>query len=240
MNLAAATVGLLIFALVRYSASPASRFAWYAMTIGSLTAILATFASGGLDGVHRWVSVGGFRLHSATIVAPLIIASVASAPSPLLALATALATAVLLALQPDAVQTSSFAVACGVILVRDPRFRLPARIVGLFALAACSVASLIQPDPLKPVRHVEGILEEAIARGPAWATLAAVALLLLSAPYFVTWIRRRQNLALALGAYVALVSIAPTWGPFPVPIMGYGVSPILGYCIALALCARLT
>jgi hypothetical protein len=40
--------------------------------------------------------------------------------------------------------------------------------------------------------------------------------------------------------YVAMVTIAPAWGTFPVPIMGYGVSPILGYFIALALCARST
>jgi hypothetical protein len=57
-------------------------------------------------------------------------------------------------------------------------------------------------------------------------------------PYVVAWARRRQTLPLALGVYVAVVTIAPIWGTFPVPIMGYGVSPILGYFIALALCER--
>ena len=240
MNLAAGAVGLLMFALLRYLASPTSRFAWYVTTIGSVTAILATFASAGLDGVHRWVSVGGFALHASAIVAPAIIASVATAPRPHLAVATAVVTAVLLALQPDAAQTSSFAAASSVILIRDSRFRLSRRIGGLVALMACSIVSFVRPDPLKSVRHVEGILEEAIARGPAWGTLATLALLLLPTPYFVAWARRRHNLTLALGVYVVLVTIAPTWGTFPVPIMGYGVSPIFGYHIALALCARLT
>ena len=240
MNLAAGAVGLLIFALVRYWASPASRFAWYVVTIGSVTAIAATFASEGSDSVHRWVSVGGFALHVSAIVSPVIIASVATAPSAHLASATAVVTAVLLALQPDAAQTSSFAAACSVILVLDLRFGLPARIGGLVALMACSIVSFVRPDPLESVRHVEGILEEAIARGLAWGTLATVALLLIQAPYFVAWARRRHNLTLALSVYVVLITIAPTWGTFPVPIMGYGVSPILGYCIALALCARLT
>lgn len=240
MNLAAGTVGLLVFALVRYSASPANRLAWYAMTIGSVTAIAATFASEGLGGVHRWVSVGGFGLHVSAIVAPVIITSVATAPSAHLAIATAVVTAVLLALQPDAAQTSSFAAACSVILVRDLRFRLPGSIGSLVALMACAIVSFVRPDPLKSVRHVEGILEEAIARGLVWGTLAIAALLLLPAPYFVVWARGRHNLTLALGVYVALVTIAPIWGTFPVPIMGYGVSPILGYCVALALCARLT
>ena len=240
MNLVAGAGGLLIFAMVRYSASPASRFAWYVIAIGSMTAIAATFASEGLDGVHRWVSVGGFGLHVSAIVAPVIIASVATAPNTHLAIATAVVTAALLALQPDAAQTISFAAACSVILGRDLRFQLPGRVSGLAALMACSIVSFVRPDPLKSVRHVEGIFEEAIARGPAWGALATVALLLLPAPYFVAWARRRHDLTLALGVYVALVTIAPTWGTFPVPIMGYGVSPILGYCVALALCARLT
>jgi hypothetical protein len=146
----------------------------------------------------------------------------------------------LLALQPDAAQASSFAAGCSVIFVCDLRFGRHEKIGGLGALIACAIVSLVREDPLKPVRHVEGIVEVVTARGPAWATLATITLLLLPIPYLLSWTRHRQNLALALGAYVAMVTIAPTWGTFPVPIMGYGVSPILGYCIALALSARLT
>ncbi len=239
MNLAAGAVGLLIFVMMRYSASPARRFAWYVVTIGSVTAMIATFASVGVDGVHRWVSVGSFGLHASAIVAPVLIASVATAPRTRFAIATAVVMAMLLALQPDAAQTSSFAAACGVILMLDLRFGVRERIGCLTVLIVCSIVSLVRVDPLKPVLHVEGILNAAFERGAAWATLTTVALLLLPAPYFLVWARRRQSVALALGAYVALVTIAPTWGTFPVPIMGYGVSPILGYYIALGLSARL-
>jgi cell division protein FtsW (lipid II flippase) len=235
MNLAACGVGLLVFAVMTSSATLASRRAWYFVTIGSIAAILATFASHGLDGVHRWVFAGGFGLHPAAILTPLLITCVATAPSWRLAVATATATSIILALQPDAAQTCSFAAACGAILIHDPRLGPRARIAGLVALTACSIGSFVRLDPLEPVRHVEGIFEAVSARGPAWTVLATAVLFLLPAPYFFAWARNRQIVPLALGVYVAMVTIAPMWGTFPVPIMGAGVSPILGYFIALAL-----
>ncbi|MEA2787765.1 MAG: hypothetical protein QOG73_171, partial [Acetobacteraceae bacterium] len=124
--------------------------------------------------------------------------------------------------------------------IHDPRLGPRARIGVLVALIACSIVSIVRVDPLQPVRHVEGIFGVVTAKGPAWALLASVTLLLLPVPYVLARARRRQILSLALAVYVAMVAIAPAWGTFPVPIMGYGVSPILGYFIALALCARAT
>jgi cell division protein FtsW (lipid II flippase) len=225
---------------VRYWRSVLSRRAWYAMTCGCIMVIFATFASDGLDGVHRWLSIGGFKLHASAIFAPVIIACVATIPSLHVAGATAVTTAILLALQPDAAQACSFAASCGLLLVSDRRFGRRAMIGGLIALITCSIVSLVRADPLNPVEHVEGIYKVVAARGPGWASLATVTLVLLPMPFFLIWARHhRPPLALALATYVALVTIAPTLGTFPVPIMGYGVSPILGYYIALALSARL-
>jgi cell division protein FtsW (lipid II flippase) len=237
-NLAAAAVGLLLFALIRSSVGPANRSRWYLAAAVSITAILFTFVAHGLDGVHRWVYAGGLGLHAAAIVAPVIIACVATAPTRRAAIAIAIATAILLVLQPDAAQATSFAAGCGLIFIRDSRFGKRARAAVLIALIACAIVSIVRVDPLHPVRYVEGIVNIVSARGPAWALLAIVTLLLLPVPFVLSWARRRQALSLALAVYVAMVTIAPAWGTFPVPIMGYGVSPILGYFIALALCAR--
>jgi hypothetical protein len=92
LNLAAAAGGMLVFAVMRYRASPVSRASWYSIAAGSITAILATFASNGVDGVLRSVSLAGFGLHASAIVAPLIPACVATASGRLLAIATAVAT----------------------------------------------------------------------------------------------------------------------------------------------------
>jgi cell division protein FtsW (lipid II flippase) len=184
------------------------------------------------------VYAGNLGLHAAAIVAPVMIACVATAPTRRPAIAIAIATAILLALQPDAAQATSFAAACGLIVIQDRRFGTSARVAVLVALIACAIVSIVRVDPLHPVRYVEGIVNVVSANGPAWALLASVILLLLPAPFVLAWARRRQTLSLALAVYVAMITIAPAWGTFPVPIMGYGVSPILGYFIALALCAR--
>lgn len=240
MNLAAGALGLLVFAVMRYWPWPVSRPAWYLLTIGSMTVLLLTFAFAGVEGVHRWLFLGGFGLHAAAVVAPVIVVCVATAPTRLLMIATAITAAIILALQPDAAQACSVAAACGVILFCNLKSEPGKLAAGLAALIACAIVSLVRPDPLEPVRHVEGIFAVISEKGAAWALLATFALLLLPLPYFLpAWRRRHQCLALALGVYVAMVTLAPAWGTFPVPVMGYGVSPILGYYIALA-CARRT
>jgi cell division protein FtsW (lipid II flippase) len=208
------------------------------MTTGSIAAILSTFVSRGSDGVHRWVFLGSFALHVSAVVVPVLIACVASAPIQHLSIVIAVTTALLLALQPDAAQACSFAAACAVVLFLNLKFEPRKVTVSLVALLACSILSLVRFDPLSPVRHVEGIFGVVAARGSAWALLATVTLLLLPSPFLFAWARRRETLPLGLGVYVVMVLIAPIWGTFPVPVMGYGVSPILGYYIALGFAAE--
>src|SRR3954468_59840 len=182
-NLAAAAAGLVMFAVIRSSVGPANRSRWYWTAAGSITTILFTFASHGLDGVHRWLYAGNLGLRASAIVAPVIIACVATAPTRRAAIAIAIATAILLALQPDAAQATSFAAGCGVIFIRDLRFGPRARAAVLAALIACAIVSIVRKDPLDSVRYVEGIVNVVSARGPAWALLASVTLLLLPVPY---------------------------------------------------------
>lgn len=69
-------------------------------------------------GVHRWVSVAGLRLHASSIVAPLILLWVVAAASHGIrgALFISTTSALILALQPDTAQTTSFAAASAVLL----------------------------------------------------------------------------------------------------------------------------
>lgn len=236
-NLIAATTGYAVAVLMRHSVWSPSRPAWYSLTIGSVIALILTLTAHGFDDVHRWIFFGSFALHVSAVLAPVIILCVATAPNRRLMLITAAATAIVLALQPDAAQACGFAVACGVVLFYEWRSEPWKLGCGIATLAVGAILAFVRVDALTPVRHVEGIFEVISARGPAWSLMATVALLLLPMPYLVIWAQHRYRLALALGAYVAVVTIAPAWGAFPVPVMGYGVSPILGYYIALSLAA---
>jgi hypothetical protein len=49
----------------------------------------------------------------------------------------------------------------------------------------------------------------------------------------------RKDVGLALAGYFVAVALAPLFGWFPVPLVGLGMSAIVGYWLALgALCAR--
>lgn len=234
-NIAAAAFGVVIWSVGR-RLPPLRRHSSRALLATvSIATILLPFASEGMLGVHRWVSVAGLRLHASAIAAPLIILCVAAAAAHRISSALAIGAtgAFILALQPDAAQATSLAAACAVVLVRaqmKPRKAL----LSVALLVVASVAAFVRHDPLPPVAHVEGIFDVVSSRGPGPAATATVALLLVPVPFFVAWHRDRRPMALALGVYIAMTLLAPAWGTFPVPIMGYGASPILGYFIALA------
>ena len=68
----------------------------------------------------------------------------------------------------------------------------------------------------------------------AWLAAAIAALMLLPLPFVVHYVKYRDHHeALGLAAYFVIVCIASFAAPFPVPILGYGLSPFLGYFMAL-------
>jgi len=239
-NVAAAAVGLLLCASSRYLPDRVAPAIPLLAAIAGIGTLLLTFASEGLLGVHRWVPVGGFRLHAAAIVAPILIVCIAvlARRQSVASTAIAVASTTVLALQPDAAQATSLAVASAIILTREMGGRRAHSMIGLALLLGASVLAAVKDDPLPPVRHVEGIFGAVASMGTAWAAGGALSLLLLPLPFFVLWAYSRNSVPLALGAYIASTVLAPAWGTFPVPVMGYGVSPILGYFLALAFCYK--
>ncbi len=213
------------------------------LPLGALCALgvlLATFVSGGIEGVHRWVALGPVRLHGAAIVLPMALVSL----DRLLAAgrvrgAAALAGALLglLVLQPDAAQATAFSAAALVSLQRARASSVQRWLAGA-VLVAGTGAAWLRPDPLGAVPHVEGIVGLAASLGPASWAAALVALWLVPLPFFIAWRLRAgagdSHAALMLGVYVVGTLVAPLLGDFPVPLMGYGVSPLLGYFGALA------
>jgi hypothetical protein len=85
---------------------------------------------------------------------------------------------------------------------------------------------------------VEGIVGLAAALGTGWGIAAVASLLLLPIPFIAARGRGDGRLGLAFGTYVAVTILAAGVGHFPVPVLGQGASPIIGYFAAIGLLWR--
>ncbi|HEY0016141.1 MAG TPA: hypothetical protein VGC13_07465 [Longimicrobium sp.] len=240
-NLAAWAVGALLclgFARPRASTSRGTGLAVVAVL--TVAALAATLLAPGVDGVHRWLPLGPVRLHTAAVLLPLLLVALqglSRARGWWLSALVALGVAAVLLLQPDAAQATAFAAAALVLLLPGAG-RDPLRLAGMLALPVLAGLSWLRRDPLAPVPHVEEIVGLAAGLGAGWAVAAVVSLLVLPLPFLLAARGVARQASLALGAYVAVTVLAAFVGVFPVPVMGYGVSPILGYFAGAALLLR--
>jgi hypothetical protein len=148
-----------------------------------------------------------------------------------------IATALVLVLQPDAAQATAFVAGAVVLLLprRPAEGRAWIRLVPLLVLAGLS---WLRRDPLAPVPHVEGIVGLAAELGTGWGAAAAASLLLLPVPFFIGKGADDGRTGLAIGAYMVVTILAPALAHFPVPVLGQGASPIIGYFVAIGLLMR--
>lgn len=203
--------------------------------LGICVALLAlTFVDAGLSGVHRWLRIGGLRLYASAIFLPCMIYLLGlrlREEGNALPLVMIVGAAAILFLQPDAAQLSGFAVA-SLVLLASRRARSVPQYAVMLLLAAGTILAWIFPDSLDAVAHVEDILPLAFEQGFLWGLLGLGSLLLLPLPFFCG-AGQKGNAAMALGVYFAVVLLSTFFGNFPVPFMGYGISPIFGYMLAL-------
>ena len=203
--------------------------------VGVVTLIF-TFLDPGLQGVHRWIQPGPIRLYAAAIFLPMIImllGFLVERGSIRVAIVLTGCTVAALTAQPDAAQTTAFAVATFVIALGRFRWNWLLWPVA-FALAGISAWAWLRPDPLPRVTYVEGILDLASDQGVLWYATGFAILFVLPAPFLsVSPSRAGASTARALGCYFCACLLAPFFGNFPVPLLGYGASPIIGYFLAL-------
>ncbi|HEU0055061.1 MAG TPA: hypothetical protein VFQ39_17865 [Longimicrobium sp.] len=192
-------------------------------------ALAATLLAPGLEGVHRWIEVGPLRVNVAATLLPAVVVALANVGDRRWAWLAAAVVLGLLVLQPDASQAAALGAGMVVVLA-SLRISALVRAGGAAAVALAVAAACVRPDPLAPVPEVEGII------GLAWAwspVVAAVAVILLAAtvlyPLRLARGSRPPIPVLALAACCAVQALAPAFGAFPVPLVGMGMSPILGF-----------
>jgi hypothetical protein len=230
INLVALGAGIALLAIARLLPVPSAR---PLLLLGSAAALLATALFGSAaEGATRWVVVGGLSLQPSLILLPALLLAHVTKPDRWSSLAVALA-AVAMALQPD----RSLAAALVVVTLVDAAFR---RTPAAWATAAVPLLALavtiVRPDNLPAVAHVDQILWTSSADQPLAASAVWAGTLLLFVPAFVLWHRGLVGEAACFAALWATLVLSALLHNYPTPLVGYGASCILGYLLtALAL-----
>ncbi|HYD78349.1 MAG TPA: hypothetical protein VEC06_00945 [Paucimonas sp.] len=204
--------------------------------------LLLPMAAGAGDEPRRWVSLGGFRLYAAACVVPAMLillgrlcAGDGSART--WGLVAAAMVAAVLAMQPDAPQATAFSLATLWIIIRSGASPV-AKGIAILGLAASVFAAWRQPDTLAPVAYVEGVLDVAASGGFVWlaSALSCVALV----PAAAAWqARSRGEPGLwAVAAYYLTLAGLAYEQLTPMPLLGFGAGPILGYFLMTYLAQR--
>ena len=205
------------------------------LLFGMAAVVCAPILIGGSSAPHRWLGLFGFRLYVAPVVLPLFLLvwhrshSGGMASATLAAVAAAF-TALGLFVQPDAAQLTAFAIASVPILWFSPCSRSVTLSV-LTALLLAAAGSWNVPDPLTPVSYVEGVFLLAAEASP-WAlfsTVLAAALPVIA----LGWLARKTNSPgiLAVCLYFTVLYLLAPVQVTPVPLIGFGAGPIVGYFI---------
>ncbi|WP_129691519.1 FtsW/RodA/SpoVE family cell cycle protein [Gottfriedia acidiceleris] len=201
-----------------------------------LILFLLTFLDKGLHGVHRWIAIGPLRFNIALVLVPLLIIQLANLmkSKPFwVTFGFALFFTVLLLFQPDASQLTAFTISISFLLLNLKKSK-SVQILLLIVFILLIVFSWSHLDQLAPVSYVEDILSLVKEMGIGWLVLAVISLFILPMPFFLFPPTSAKPLSFSLGIYFSISILSSFFGNFPVPIMGYGTSPFIGYLIAIS------
>lgn len=234
-NLAATIVGLLFVAAAVRTLDThrggSGRWSWF-MAVG-VVVLGGTLLFPGTEGIHRWLPLGPLRIHAGAVLLPPILVML-DRLAPRASAATVVSILLILLMQPDAAQAASFGAGV-LILLATALKRSSIGVVGLCAILVA--ATLLRNDPLQPIPHVEGIVGMAAAQSPGWAAASLASLAILPVAYLLIPSRR---VGAALAVYTTGTLVGAWLGHYPVPVLGYGVSPILGIYLAVAVLIPVT
>lgn len=201
----------------------------------SLVLLILTFISPSMNGVHRWLSLGIISLNISMIILPIMIVELWKLSKIKSLWITTLLTifiSVVLFVQPDASQLTGLSIPMLLILcnkTNNKGFRL--FIIVIFSLLI--IFSWIFIDSLQAVDYVENIVQLVANMGFIWLVFGIFSLILLLIPFIVFPPQKMKLPSVCVGLYFLIILVSTLFGNFPVPLMGYGISPIIGYFFAI-------
>jgi len=203
-----------------------------------LLACAVLFAGVEVDGARRWLRVGPVLVHPASLFGPVLLLALArAADSPACAMLAAGAIACF-GMGNDGAASLAFALALSGLLAAQRTYWKT--LLPLCVLAWCLAAwGWTRPDSLAPVPYVEEIIARAWAGSALVGAAAAVVLAMLPLP-FVLAVRnagnaRQRGAASALAGFWIGLVLAGLAGNYPIPGIGHGASPVIGWVLALRL-----
>ena len=197
--------------------------------------LILTFVNQGLEGVHRWISIGIVRINVAMIIMPLTLIELWNTFQTKdfwFGCGVALGIVLILFFQPDASQLAGFAIPVMIMLGRKTKSKI-VRFSIYCIFSSFVVFSWIFSDNLPPVSYVENILDMVAGMGVVWLILGVISLVILPTPFLSFPPKNAKPVSRYIGCYYIIVIFSTLLGNFPVPLMGYGISPIIGYYLSL-------
>jgi cell division protein FtsW (lipid II flippase) len=201
-------------------------------TVIILALLVFPFLFNGSNGVHRWLTFGPINVYLASIILPLLIIQLWKlALNNIYTIGFYFITLIILLFHPDAGQLTAFACASTIMLWKKISNGMM-KFLSLILTVAFVIMSWFFLDDLAPVPYVEDIIFLVADLGIVWFVLGILSLLLLLSPFF--YYGKKNIISLTLGVYFLMAMIVTLFGNFPLPIMGYGISPITGYFFAIS------
>lgn len=194
-----------------------------------------TFLGSGIDGVYRWLRLPFFALNISTIVIPITIVAfyrLMEGKNFTISVIGIFVIAFLLYLQPDASQLLAFSFPMIVLLLKS---NIPKIIKGSFSviLFFLTLKSWFCLDTLQSVDYTEGVLIMLHDLSVVLYIIGIMTLLLIPIYFLISSTKKNRNICIGITMYYWLMILSTLIGAFPVPFMGYGISPILGFYIFL-------
>lgn len=212
--------------------SQSTRNALVALSLMAL-GLLACFAFSEAGNPSRWLKLKGLRLYFSAAVLPVAIYLLARLHwrlqfSAMGSFGLFSVFVLLLAAQPDLSQALAFTLAA-IFIVWHRADSLVLKVVGSAVWAVLCYWCWQQVDPLQPVPYVEGVIQLAASAGDFAMIAAIFSVALLPLGLFFIGIKRSMPELIPIALYYIVIMICAYRGLTPMPLLGFGAGPVLGY-----------
>lgn len=200
-----------------------------------LVAVAVLVAGVEIDGARRWLRIGPVLVHPASLLGSILLLALARAPGNAWCMLLAGAAIACFGLGNDGAASLAFALgSTALLLVERKAWKT---LLPLCVLAWCLAAwGWTRPDTLAPVPWVELIVSHTWTASALLGIAASVLLVMLPLPFVLAALEpRRRGAGVALAGFWSGLLLAGLVGNYPVPVIGYGASPVIGWVLALRL-----